>query len=366
MVRQRKKIQQIKDDDGTTHTKAKQCTDFSSKSSIMMTTSTGSKENGNRRSNILFIIISIEITVMILLLLFQGDGIKYFSGRDFSNVKHDIQNRPQDDTMIHSKISESVSRRSMIRGSYQILESYHHDNNAFTQGLTYFDGYVYESTGIYGKSSVRKLDPANNFTVIQEVKIDSNFFGEGMTHFKSSEGDDLFVVLTWKEKTAFIYDQQLHMINSFSYHTQTGEGWGITYNVDTDHLIASDGSEYLHLFNVFTKEKNRKIKVHGYLEEDSDELVVKLINELEYVSPKDGTTPFILANVWMQDYILQIDPESGRIVALYDLSDLCPKLKFGREDVLNGISVTGAFDHNIVYITGKLWDKIYKIKLMPQ
>lgn len=319
-------------------------------------------------SRMVFIIVAIEIIALTAFLFFQGENNRYFSNRDFLLVRKSAkETQPLNDEFI-STAQESPNHqegRSIVFGKYKILESYHHDSNAFTQGLTYFNGYIYESTGIYGKSSVRKLDPNNNFALLKEVPIDEKFFGEGMTHFRTSDNDDMFIVLTWKEGTAFIYDQNLNLIDSFKYQTETGEGWGITYNTDTGQLIASDGSEYLYIFDLSTRQGNQRLKVHGYLDADSEERSIHMINELEYVSPKDGkTTPYILANVWFQNYILKINPDTGRVTTIYDLGELCPELRYGSEDVLNGISVTSDLDHRIVYITGKLWDKMYKIMLL--
>ena len=320
-------------------------------------------------SRIVFIIVTIEILALTVFLFFQGENKRYFSNRDFLSVRKSAKGTQPLDDELTSTAQESPNHqegRSIAFGKYKILESYHHDSNAFTQGLTYFNGYIYESTGIYGKSSVRILDPNNNFALLKEVPIDKKFFGEGMTHYRTSENDDMFVVLTWKEGTAFIYDQNLNLMDSFKYQTETGEGWGITYNTDTGQLIASDGSEYLYIFDLSTRQGSQRLKVHGYLDADSEEeRSIHMINELEYVSPKDGkTTPYILANVWFQNYILKIDPDTGRVTTIYDLSELCPELRYGSEDVLNGISVTSDSDHRIVYITGKLWDKMYKIMLL--
>lgn len=349
-------------------------------------------KKNNKTTSILFIIVAMEILALTIFLFLQGEqSIRYFSNRDFILIRKGAastasgphskettitltdgkEEQAEDGSTLSVRREDSPNdeggrqRLSITFGHYEVLETYPHDSTAFTQGLTYFNGYIYESTGIYGKSSVRKLDPSNNFSLVQEVPIDKKFFGEGMTHFKTSEGDDMFLVLTWKEGTAFIYDHNLHLMESFKYQTETGEGWGITYNTDTGEIIASDGSEYLYIFDLSTRQGSKRLKVHGYIDGDPEERSINMINELEYVSPKDGkTSPYILANVWLQNYILKINPDTGRVMTLYDLSELCPKLKYGSEDVLNGISVTSESDHRIVYITGKLWDKMYKIKLL--
>lgn len=370
MVRKRKnsKSKQDKNDEGHV-------------SSVNNDSNVGSDESKKKKqggtSRIVFVIVAIEILALTVFLLLQGENNRYFSNRDFisirksatknahvSSVKETQQTNDEFNPLGQESLKDPENR-AIVFGQHKVLESYHHDSHAFTQGLTYFNGYIYESTGIYGRSSVRKLDPNNNFELVQEVSIDKKFFGEGMTHYKTSEGDDMFVVLTWKEGTAFIYDQNLNLIESFKYQTETGEGWGITYNTDSGQIIASDGSEHLYIFDLSTRQGSQRLKVHGYIDEDSEERTINMINELEYVSPKDGKTPpYILANVWFQNYILKIDPDTGRVTTLYDLSELCPELKYGSEDVLNGISVTSDSDHRIVYITGKLWDKMYKIMLL--
>jgi glutamine cyclotransferase len=376
MVRKRKNSKSKQDKNDEVHVSSVN-NDRCSSSNVGSDESKKKKKQGGT-SRIVFVIVAIEILALTVFLLLQGENNRYFSNRDFisirksatknaavSSVKETQQTNDEFNPIGQEPLKDQEKRRSIVFGPHKVLESYDHDSHAFTQGLTYFNGYIYESTGIYGRSSVRKLDPNNNFEVVQEVSIDKKFFGEGMTHYKTSEGDDMFVVLTWKEGTAFIYDHNLNLMESFKYQTETGEGWGITYNTDRGQIIVSDGSEHLYVFDLSTRQGRQRLKVHGYIDEDSEARGINMINELEYVSPKDGKTPpYILANVWFQNYILKIDPDTGRVTTLYDLSELCPELKYGSEDVLNGISVTSDSDHRIVYITGKLWDKMYKIMLL--
>jgi glutamine cyclotransferase len=277
-----------------------------------------------------------------------------------------------------------------------VLATYPHDSDAFTQGYTFFDGHIYEGTGLYGKSSLRKLDPENHSKSLQSFDIPEKYFGEGITHYKDGRGNDRILQITWRERTAFVYDaHSIELLFAFKYHVESsnGEGWGVTHNPNQNEFVVSDGSEYLFFWdvssldecelNLETSAKNdessgpddfkfcdvvveskRQIKVHRYTSGTSAAIPIKYLNELEFIprSTIDGTSTYsIFANVWYQNYLLEICPISGVVLKVYDLSRLCPEVING--EVLNGISVSEESDH-VLYVTGKLWSHAHKIRLI--
>lgn len=226
--------------------------------------------------------------------------------------------------------------------SVKIVNVYPHDRTAFTQGLIYDGGRLYESTGLYGKSKVKVIDLAND-KVIKSIDLDDRYFGEGMTVM-----DDQLVQLTYREQSGFVYDKQtLKVTKQFDYPT---EGWGITY--DGSYLIMSNGSSHLFYLAPSSFRRVRSLAV------EKDGTPVANLNELEYI---DG---LIFANIWMTNVIVQIDPESGRIVGDIDCSELAKRYeKDGNVDVLNGI----AYDREDrrLFVTGKLWPELFEVELVP-
>jgi glutaminyl-peptide cyclotransferase len=222
---------------------------------------------------------------------------------------------------------------------YTVVRSYPHDRDAFTQGLEYADGVLYESTGLYGRSSIRtvKLDTG---VVLQKKEIPREHFGEGITLFKA----ELFQ-LTWQSGIAFVYDRVTFAPRrSLKY---PGEGWGLTH--DDRHLIMSDGTEYLRYLDPATFAEQKRIRVTGLGQP------VKNLNELEYVKGE------VLANVWMTDFIARIDAVSGRVSAYIDLRGLMPARDVHPDAILNGIAYDAAGDR--LFVTGKLWPRLFEIKL---
>ena len=227
--------------------------------------------------------------------------------------------------------------------TYEIVNTHPHDRNAFTQGLAFDNGFLYEGTGRYGNSSLRKVDLATG-DVLQMRRLSSDYFGEGITIY-----DDTIVQLTWESHTGFVYNKNsFNLLRQFSYPT---EGWGITY--DGERLIMSDGTSRLHFLNPQTLETT------GYIEVSDNNKPVSRLNELEYVNGK------IYANVWRTDRIAVIEPRDGRVTAWIDLSGLLQTQDYsGPVDVLNGIAYDAQADR--LFVTGKLWPFLFEIKLATE
>jgi glutamine cyclotransferase len=221
---------------------------------------------------------------------------------------------------------------------FTVVRSYPHDPSAFTQGLQFIDGVLYEGTGLNGRSSIRRVNLETG-NVLKQHNIDPQYFGEGITIF----GNDL-IELTWQSEIAFVYDRNTFALKkSFKY---SGEGWGLTH--DGTNLIMSDGTEYLRFLDPATFAERRRVRVTGVGQP------VKNLNELEWVKGE------IFANVWMTDYIARIDPATGRINAYIDLRGLMPANDSSR-DVLNGIAYDASSDR--LFVTGKLWPRLFEITL---
>lgn len=227
--------------------------------------------------------------------------------------------------------------------SYRIVHSYPHDPKAFTQGLIYAGGYLYESTGLNGQSSLRMVDLESG-RVLQELPIPSKYFAEGLTAWGST-----LVQLTWETHIAFVYDRfSFRELRTFSYK---GEGWGLTE--DGKNLILSDGSANLRFFDPATFRELRHVivKDHG--------APVAELNELEYVRGE------IYANIWHSDRIARIAPATGRVLGWIDLAGLLPRAEHSTEEaVLNGIAYDSA--HDRLFVTGKLWPTLFEIKVIPE
>lgn len=232
-------------------------------------------------------------------------------------------------------------------------EKLFHNKNRFTQGLTYsrYSDMLYESAGLYGKSSVCKLDP-NSMEELKCIEMDRKYFAEGMQVY-GVPGQEKLIQITWKSQDGFIYDaDSLEVIRQFRFTTDRNQGWGICHDSNKREFIVSDGSQYLHFWDEDSLQEKRRVAVtrlNGNKARD--------INELEFVNG------LVLANVWHEDVILVIDPVSGTALSEYNFSDLFPHSERSqvKADVLNGISVSK--EEGILYITGKKWDRMYKISL---
>jgi len=222
---------------------------------------------------------------------------------------------------------------------YQVVSRYPHDTKAFTQGLIFQDGFLYEGTGQVGQSVLRKLNHQSGEVLLQD-DLDATMFGEGITRV----GDDI-IQITWKARTGIVYDYNtLEEKSRFTYST---EGWGLTYT--GEELVMSDGSNKLHFLNADSYVLNRTIDVYD------DQGPVKNLNELEMI---DG---HLYANVWMTDKIAKIEVETGRVLAYIDMTGLLPENeRNGQEDVLNGIAYDA--DKKRVYLTGKNWPALFEVQ----
>jgi glutamine cyclotransferase len=225
--------------------------------------------------------------------------------------------------------------------TYNVINTYPHDRNAFTEGLVFEDGFLYEGTGLHGNSSLRKVELETG-DILQLRELPAEFFGEGITIY-----GDKIIQLTWQSHIGFVYDKEsFELLQEFNYST---EGWGITY--DGTHLIMSDGTSTLHFLDPETFEEIGQLEVF-----DDDGLVTKL-NELEYVQGE------IYANVWQTDRIAIIAPETGRVIGWVDLRGLLTAEDRSEPvDVLNGIAYDAATDR--LFVTGKLWPKLFEIGLI--
>jgi glutamine cyclotransferase len=218
-----------------------------------------------------------------------------------------------------------------------------HDTSSFTEGLFIYKGALYESTGDYGRSKLRKID-LNTGKVEKEIDLDKKYFGEGIVILH-----DTIYQLTYKEKAIFVYNLDFKQINELLLATDNGQGWGMT--TDGTYLIVDDGSSNLYYYQPSTFKLVKKLAVT-----DAGALGYNL-NELEYI---DG---YIYANQWQLPYILKIDPSSGRVVAKADLTDIWNRIqqKDSKADVLNGIAYDA--DSKKIYITGKKWPEMYEVQL---
>jgi len=222
---------------------------------------------------------------------------------------------------------------------YKVVKTFTHDPDAFTQGLEFKDGVLYEGTGLNGKSSLRRVKLETG-QVLQKIDLPEQYFGEGITVLK-----DRILQLTWTAQQGFIYDRKtLKQIGQFKY---PGEGWGLTS--DARHVYMSDGSAQIRIWDAVTLKELRRITV------TNGKQPVDQINELEFI---DGE---IYANVWQTDYILRISPTDGRVTGIIDLRGLLGQHN-GQTDVLNGIAYDPATKR--LFVTGKLWPRIYQIELV--
>jgi glutaminyl-peptide cyclotransferase len=224
---------------------------------------------------------------------------------------------------------------------FDIVHTYPHDTGAFTEGLFYLNGFLYESTGLEAHSSIRKVR-IDTGTVLQQVDIDAQYFGEGIVNWEGR-----LISLTWKSQVGFVFNLgTLKLQRQFSY---VGEGWALTQ--DGQQIIMSDGTAELRYLNPTTLKETRRITV------TLDGKPVRNVNELEWVKGE------IYANVWQSDWIIRIDPHNGNVIGLIDLKGLLsPSDRVaGPDGVLNGIAYDAKGDR--LFVTGKNWPKLLEIRL---
>lgn len=237
----------------------------------------------------------------------------------------------------------SQETKLYLQPAYEIVGTYPHDDRAFTQGLFWHNGHLYEGTGQRGESELRKVDIETGL-VVQRLPLDSRIFGEGIALL----GGRIFQ-LSWLAKRGFIYDaDSFEPLGEFHYDT---EGWGLT--TDGEHLIMSDGSENLFFLDANTQQVARTLRVY------EDGRGVRNLNELEYI---DG---LLYANVWHSDDVLRIDPDSGKVVDRIDFSGLLGDQRPpDSEAVLNGIAYNPNNGH--LYVTGKRWPQVFEVRLIKR
>lgn len=245
--------------------------------------------------------------------------------------------------------------------TYEIVNTFRHDSKAFTQGLVFQNGFFYESTGEYGDSTLRKVEPQSG-KVLQEHELAREYFAEGMTVLNGK-----IYQITWQENTAFVYDlENFKLLREIKYQ---GSGWGLT--TDGTHLILSDGTHVIKFLDPETFSTVRSITV-----KKEDGAPVYHLNELEFVKGEiwaniwhsennatDSEHGF-LPNIGKPNYIARIDPASGKIVGWIDLAGISPEDVKNSENTLNGIAYDAQSDR--IFVTGKRWKNLFEIKLKPK
>jgi glutaminyl-peptide cyclotransferase len=236
-----------------------------------------------------------------------------------------------------------AQRRAAVPVSgYKVVNAYPHDPDAYTQGLIYRGGFLYESTGRNGKSTLRKVKLETG-AVLQQRQVDAAYFAEGLAEWKGR----LFQ-LTWRSNVAFVYDLATFApVKTLRY---PGEGWGLA--AGPDGLILSDGSADLRVLDPDTFREIRRVTV-----KDAG-IAIDQLNELEVVRGE------VWANVWHENRIARIDPKTGRVTGWIDMSGLMGMYRLDAEAVLNGIAFDAASGR--LFVTGKLWPKLFEIQLVPK
>ena len=225
--------------------------------------------------------------------------------------------------------------------TYNIINRYPHNESAFTQGLVFENGVLYEGTGLYGQSSLRRVELETG-NVTQLISLPNQLFGEGITIF-----EDKIIQLLWNNNRSFVYDKSsFELLHEFECPTEGG--WGITHNGSA--LIMSDGTATLYFLDPETFQTIGQVEVY-------DEEPVGRLNELEYINGN------VYANIWQEDKIAIINPQTGQVTGWIDLEDIRDLVNQLTSDVLNGI----AYDHDgdRLFVTGKRWSKLFEIELVP-
>jgi len=225
---------------------------------------------------------------------------------------------------------------------YRVVHVYPHDREAFTEGLEFRGGFLYESTGLEGRSTLSKIKLETG-QVVQQIRLDPRLFGEGITILNQK-----IFQLTYRSQLGFVYDQpSMARQRTFNYN---GEGWSLTN--DGSNIYMDDGTSHIRVWDPFTLQEKRRITVH-----DGARLIDN-VNELEWVRGE------LYANIWQQDKIARISPADGRVLGWIDLTGILPPADRDGIDVLNGIAYDRFGDR--LFVTGKLWPKLFEIKVVPR
>jgi len=293
------------------------------------------------------------------------DSLEYFfdsrritSSNTNSDLTIDLKNEKLGNRSLEIKIYSGttvyeISKKITVLSSitpklytYRILEEYPHDTNAYTQGLEFKNDTLYESTGQYKNSSLRKTNYKTG-EIYTKISLDDAYFGEGLTIL-----NEKIYQLTWREKTGFIYDlNTLRKTGSFVYG-RSSEGWGLCQ--DGESIYKSDGTQRIWRLNANT------LNEEGFIEIYTNSSKIKSVNELEWVNGK------IYANIYLRDAIAIVDPKNGAVEGVIDLTSLKNKVSVSnpKDEVLNGIAYNG--EENTLYVTGKNWNKLFKIKIFEK
>lgn len=292
-------------------------------------------------------IVSVQMTIDGNEAVFSGDlpGVIIWNSRGYKAGNSQIRivaGFEDEKTETYSLNIVLKSDITPVRYDYRILNSYPHDIRAFTQGLVYYDGFLYESTGQYGQSTLRKVDLESG-EVLRSLSLDRELFGEGLCVH-----EDRLYQLTWKSQVGFIYDiESFRMLSRVHYQT---EGWGLTS--DGTNLIKSDGSNILYRLDHQYFSETGRIEVFDHNGR------VDGLNELEYI---DG---IVYANVFGTDEIVMIELKTGRVTGIIDLTGLLDRrYRHPNLDVLNGIAYDR--DNDRLFVTGKNWPRLFEIEIFP-
>ena len=226
--------------------------------------------------------------------------------------------------------------------NYEIVNEYPHDEKAFTQGLEFHNGFIYESTGQYGESSLRKVKLETG-EILQKKDLESRYFGEGMTIYNNK-----IYLLTWQSKKGFVFNLEDFNKEKEFFYAASKEGWGLSHN--KTKLIKTDGTERIWFLNP------TDLKEQAFIEVYTNDRKVDKLNEIEYINGK------IYSNKWQQNSILIINPKNGEVEGIANLKGLQAKAgQKGNDNVLNGIAYDNQNDR--LFVTGKRWNKLFEIKL---
>ncbi|WP_439132352.1 glutaminyl-peptide cyclotransferase [Polaribacter sp.] len=280
----------------------------------------------------------------------QGNTITLKSS-DFGIGKHSVSALafyPGKTKKINNSFEVFADKKPAIY-TFEIINSFPHDTKAYTQGLEYYKGYLYETTGRRGQSTLRKV-AINTGKVLQKIDLDKQYFGEGMTIL-----NDKIYWLTWEAKKGFVYDLKTFTLEKEFDYNNSKEGWGLTNNGTA--LIKSDGTNKIWFLDPETLQEKRSIQSY------TNKVSLKQLNELDFIDGK------IYANYWQKPLIAIINPKTGVVEGIVNLTNLVKEMEktqklVDQDDVLNGIAYDKENDR--LFVTGKNWGKLFEIKLIKK